>query len=169
MLWRYLTLRPDGTTSLRGMTTQSTSIPAPNRSVRYEYYWDQMGLPHQEGWLLNQPLPHHQADQKGKNSIETRWDYLTKRDDYSIHHYLSPKQIIIGTKWDCLTKRDDYLTNHYRSPKRSVRKDYFWDHMGLPHQERWVLKGTVSWDWGKLLTVNIDKTYFLMLPEMVCF
>jgi hypothetical protein len=55
--------------------------------------------------------------------IETRWDFLTKRDDYSINLYPSPKQISkvmeiqIETRWEFLTKRDDYSINLYPSPK----------------------------------------------------
>ncbi len=57
--------------------------------------------------------------------IETRWDFLTKRDDYSINLYPSPKQIskvieipLTETRWDFLANRDDYSNNLYPSPKQ---------------------------------------------------
>ncbi len=77
--------------------------------------------------------------------IETRCDFLTKRDDYSINLYPSLKQISKvmeithkETKWDFLTKRNDYSINLYPSPKQISKGNGDSSHrdkMGLSHQE----------------------------------
>ncbi len=86
---------------------------------------DQMGLSHQEGWLLHQPLPQSQTDQQGNGDS---WHFLDQmglshQEGWLLHQPLPQSQTDQQGNGDCW---------------------HFLDQMGLSHQEGWLLHQPLS-------------------------